>query len=595
MSKTIDVPASTRTVRIGGEKTGAWLARYALEQLPISHTFGIPGVHNTELYDELSKSEKIQPVLVTHELGAAFMGEAVSRTGRGEIGCLAIVPAAGMTHAMSGIGEAYLDGIPLLVVSGGPRTDIPFGFQLHEMDQHRILAGITKGSWKIERHQDVVPVIFEAYRRAVTGFPGPVFVEIPVDIQLFKGPVGEVPVFEPPAPAVAVSDALIDQAVDILTAAKSPGLFVGWGAVDVTADTVRIAERLGAPVSTTLQGLSAFPGQHPLHAGMGFSRAAVPAAENAFEDCDALLAVGVAFGEIPTGSFGCRVPADLVHVDINPAALGRNFKPRVAIEGDARAVVPRLLERLEARGTSNEERRARVAARIAKDKKAYREEWYAHKSERVNPARFFDELRRQLRDDAITIVDDGNHTFLAAELWECRAPRSFVSPTDFNCMGYCVPGAIGAKLVNPGRQVVGIVGDGAFLMTGLEILTATTLNAGVAYFVFHDGELSQISQGQEIPYNRKTCTVIGEVKLEGVALATGARYVAIDTDEQLAAGIREGLAAAEAGQPAVVDVRIDYSKRTRFTQGVVKTVLKRFPLGDKVRFIGRAIVRKVTG
>jgi acetolactate synthase-1/2/3 large subunit len=132
-------------------------------------------------------------------------------------------------------------------------------------------------------------------------------------------------------------------------------------------------------------------------------------------------------------------------------------------------------------------------------------------------------------------------------------------------------------------------------MTGLEILTATTLNAGVAYFVFHDGELSQISQGQEIPYNRKTCTVIGDVKLEGVALATGARYVAIDTDAQLADGIRQGLAAAEAGQPAVVDVRIDYSKRTRFTQGVVKTVLKRFPLGDKFRFIGRALVRKVTG
>jgi acetolactate synthase-1/2/3 large subunit len=213
----------------------------------------------------------------------------------------------------------------------------------------------------------------------------------------------------------------------------------------------------------------------------------------------------------------------------------------------------------------------------------------------VNPALFFDALRKQLGDDAITVVDDGNHTFLAAELYEVRAPRSFISPTDFNCMGYCVPGAIGAKLVNPKKQVVGIVGDGAFLMTALEILTATTENAGVAYFVFYDGELSQISQGQQIPYNRKTCTIIGNVRLDGIATATGAKYVAIDTNARIESGIREGLEAAAHGQPAIVDVRIDYSKRTRFTQGVVKTVLKRFPLGDKFRFIGRAVLRKFTG
>src|SRR5690606_6182649 len=113
----------TETVKIGARKSGAWLARYALEQLPISHTFGIPGVHNTELYDELYKSERIEPVLVTHEGGASFIADAISRTGGGRVGCLAIVPAAGVTHAMSGIGEAFLDGIPMLIVSGGIRND----------------------------------------------------------------------------------------------------------------------------------------------------------------------------------------------------------------------------------------------------------------------------------------------------------------------------------------------------------------------------------------------------------------------------------------------------------------------------------------
>jgi acetolactate synthase-1/2/3 large subunit len=584
-----------QTVNIGGKKSGAWLVRWALEQLPVTHTFGIPGVHNTEIYDELNKSEKIHPVLVTHEAGAAFIADAISRTAAAQIGTLVIVPAAGLTHAMSGIGEAFLDGIPMLVISGGTRTDVEFGYQLHELDQHQILKGLTKGSWLVKEHKDIVPTIFEAYRRAVSGTPGPVFVEVPVNIQLFQGEVGDVPAFVPPAPAPPAPDGLLDEAVALLAGAKSPGIFVGWGAVDVTAEMKELAELLGAPVATTLQGMSAFPGNHPLHAGMGFSRAAVPAAENAFKACDCLLAVGTRFGEIPTGSFGVKVPERLIHIDIDRAVLNRNFKAKVALEGDARVVVPQLLAKVKAKKVSDPERQKRVAEQIAEDKKAYKKEWAAHKNERVNPSLFFEELRKQLRDDAIVTVDDGNHTFLAAELFEVRAPRTFVSPTDFNCMGYCVPAAIGAKLVNPQRQVVGIVGDGAFLMTGLEILTATTEGVGVVYFVFYDGELSQISQGQEIPYNRKTCTVIGKVQLEGIALATGARYVKLDGNDGIAGAIETALATAQSGQPVVVDVRIDYSKRTRFTQGVVKTVLKRFPLGDKFRFIGRAVVRKVTG
>jgi acetolactate synthase-1/2/3 large subunit len=595
MSTAIVSGLLAKVTGIGEKRSGAWLARYALEQLPVSHVFGIPGVHNTELYDELNKSDTITPVLVTHEAGAAFMGDAISRTSNGEIGVLVIVPAAGLTHAMSGIGEAYLDGIPLLVVSGGIRTDVPYGHQLHELDQHKILAGLTKASYLIKSHADIVATFFEAYRTAVSGCPGPVFIEIPVNIQLFQGEVGDVPAFERPRPAAGASVSALTQAIDLLVAAKSPALFVGWGAVDAVDETKQVAEMLGAPVSTTLQGLSAFPGDHPLHTGMGFSRAAVPAAENAFKDCDVLLAVGTRFGEIPTGSFGARVPENLIHVDIDPKVLGRNYKAKVGIEGDARVVLSQIAGRLKERGISSPARRERVAAQIAKDKKAYRQEWYAHTNDRVSPALFFDELRRRLRDDALCVVDDGNHTFLAAELWEVRRARTFISPTDFNCMGYCVPAAIGAKLVNPTRQVVGIVGDGAFLMTGLEILTATTQGAGVAYFVFSDGELSQISQGQEIPYNRKTCTVLGTIRLEGVAMATGARYVSIQSNAGIAQGIEEALATAAKGQPVIVDVRIDYSKRTRFTTGVVQTVLKRFPLGDKFRFIGRAVVRKVTG
>ena len=197
--------------------------------------------------------------------------------------------------------------------------------------------------------------------------------------------------------------------------------------------------------------------------------------------------------------------------------------------------------------------------------------------------------------DAIATVDDGNHTFLTAELYPVHASRCLILPTDFNCMGYAVPAAVGAKLSRPEREVFAIVGDGAFMMTCMEILTATKEGLGIVYFVFHDGELSQIAQAQEIPYNRKPCAVLGSVNLEGVALATGAAYVRMENDAAIAGSIAEARRLAATGRPVVVDVNIDYSKRTAFTKGAVKTNFKRFPLRQRLRMVSRALLRKVTG
>ncbi|HEY7740508.1 MAG TPA: thiamine pyrophosphate-binding protein [Steroidobacteraceae bacterium] len=577
------------------QRTAASLARQALEQLGVRHTFGIPGVHNTELYDQLGASDSITPVLVAHECGGAFMADAVSRTGAG-IGTLLIVPAAGVTHAASGIGEAFLDGIPMLILAGGVRRDTGRAYQLHDMDQHALLAPITKGRWRIERYEDVVPVIHEAYRLATAGEPGPVFVEIPVNLQLEAGPAVAVPAFAPaPAAAPRASAADIARAAALLREARHPAIFCGWGAVDAGAELAAIADALGAPVSTTLQGLSSFPARHPLHAGFALGPAAVPAVENAFRDCDCLLAVGTRFAEIPTGSYGWDPPANLVHVDINPKVFGANYPAAAALEGDARAVLAAVRAAL---GTvpGGAARAQDVAARIATDKHRYREEWRAHDPKgRVNPVRFFDALRARLPDDGIVVADDGNHTFLVAELMPIHAPRCFFSPSDFNSMGYCIPAVIGAKLARPERAVVGIVGDGAARMTGLEMATAVAQKAGVAWFVFNDGELAQIAQAQETPYNRKTCTVLPQLDLEGLARANRVGYRLMRDDGDVERVIGEALAAAAAGEAVLVDVRIDYSKRTRFTDGVIRTNLKRFGIADQARLVGRALWRKLTG
>ena len=241
----------------------------------------------------------------------------------------------------------------------------------------------------------------------------------------------------------------------------------------------------------------------------------MPASENAFRDCDCLLAVGTRFAEIPTGSYGYDPPANLVHVDINPKVFGANYPAAVALEGDARAVLAALAAAL-GPVPGGAERAPPCRRAIAADKRAYRDEWLAHDSKgRVNPPRFFDALRNRLPDDAIVVADDGNHTFLVAELMPIHGPRCFFSPSDFNSMGYCIPAVIGAKLARPDRTVVGIVGDGAVRMTGLEMATAVAQKTGVVWFVFNDGELAQIAQAQETPYNRKICTVLAGARLRG--------------------------------------------------------------------------------
>ncbi|HUY03647.1 MAG TPA: thiamine pyrophosphate-dependent enzyme, partial [Rhodocyclaceae bacterium] len=233
---------------------------------------------------------------------------------------------------------------------------------------------------------------------------------------------------------------------------------------------------------------------------------------------------------------------------------------------------------------------------IARDKRAYADQWLAHDSRgRVNPARFFAELRRQVADDAIAVVDDGNHTYLTAELFPVHRGGRLIVPTDFNAMGYATPAAIGAKLAQPAHEVFAIVGDGAFMMTCMEIVTAASQGLGIVYYVFHDGELSQIAQAQETPYQRKPCSILGKLNLEGVALATGAAHVAMIDDDAIAAAIDKARGIAATGRPVIVDVAIDYSKRSAFTQGVMKTNFRRFPLAQRLRMATRALTRRVTG
>ena len=566
--------------------TGGQLVVRALEDEGVPFCFGIPGTHNIELYDALASSASVRAVLVTDEQSAGFMADAVWRA-TGKLACANIVPGAGLTHAMSGVGEAFMDTVPMLVLGCGIRRDSGKGYQLHDVDQQAMARPVTKAQYLVERGEDIYRVVREACWVARSGAPGPVFVEIPANLYLFTHDETMAP---PRAHAAApAGPSSIQHAGDLLNGAKRPLLYVGLGAA--AAPVVALAERLEAPVATTFQGKGVFPESHPLALWPGFGASAPAFAREVAASCDATLAIGCRFGEVATGSYGITIPGPLAHLDIEAAVIGRNFPAAVGIVGDAADAGPAVLGLLAQKPKDEPLRRT-----IREGRAEVRAGWAgaAHDA-RVAPYLLLRALQARLGPETIFTTDSGNGTFLAMELLELERPGRFLAPVDYSCMGYSVPAAVAAKLARPGSPVVALAGDGAFLMTGLELLTAAHLGVAVAVFVLRDRELAQIAQFQRTAMNRPTSSVLPDYDLAAICRGVGVECIALDANDAIDGVLARVKETTAAGRPIVVDTAIDYGTRTHFTRGVVQTNLARLPWPDRLRFIGRAIVRKVTG
>ena len=587
---------------------GAHAVVRALEDEGIPFAFGIPGTHNIELYDRLAKSTSVRTILVTDEQSASFMADGLWRA-TGKLGCVNVVPGAGLTHAMSGIGEAFMDNVPLLVLGCGIRRDTGHAYQLHDVDQLAMVAPITKAVFRPERGVDIYPVIRRACAIARAGAPGPVMVEIPANLYLRPGHVpGEAAAADDdgttasePERAVGAKSAhrpdpaLVRRAAEILSDAGRPLLYVGAGAADAGGAAgllVRLAERLGAPVATTIQGKGVFPESHPLWMWPGFGTAAPPFVRRAAADCDATLAIGCRFGEVGTGSYGIEPPAPLIHVDIAPEVFDRNYPAALAVPADAAAFVSDLLEAL---GTG-EASLGTVAADIRQGHEEVRRGWEAEgATDGVRPGVLLPAIQAAFDPDTIYATDSGNGTFIAAEVLRLESPRRFLAPVDYSCMGYSVPAAIGAALGSPTTTVVALVGDGAFLMTGLELLTAASHGVRAAFFVLRDRELAQIAQFQSTAFNRKAASRLPDYDLCAIAGGAGVECLDLDREDQLPAVLESAASILRNGSPVVVGVAIDYSRKTYFTEGVVRTNFGRLPWKDRLRMVARAVGRRITG
>ncbi|HSP15252.1 MAG TPA: thiamine pyrophosphate-binding protein [Thermoanaerobaculia bacterium] len=558
--------------------TGAQLVLRALEDEGIRLAFGIPGTHNIELYDVLAESEKVRAVLVTDEQSASFMADAAWRAS-GVMACVNVVPGAGLTHAMSGIAEAFMDCIPMLVLGCGIRNDSGMAYQLHDVDQQSIAAAVTKGTFRPKSGQEIYPTIRRACAVAREGRPGPVFVEIPANLYMFKFPDAP-PALQAPRPVESPIE--VDRAVAILANARRPLIYAGLGAAQGRNDLIALAERLDAPVATTFQGKGVFPETHPLALWPGFGAAAPPFARKVAATCDATLAIGCRFGEVATGSYGAPPVGPLIHVDIDPDAAGRNYHAELPVIADAaaflRALLPRIPNRTPDAGMRDAIRRGREEAFS---------EIFAPSSDGVSPGLLLRSLQERFGREAIFTADSGNGTFLAVEGLVLEKPGKLLAPVDYSCMGYAVPAAIGAKLASPDTPVIALAGDGAFLMTGLELLTAAALNVPAAIFVLRDRELAQIAQFQSTAFGRKSESELPDYDLAAICKGVGVECVHLDRDSDIPAVLQQ----IDGKRPIAVDVAIDYSRKTFFTRGVVKTAFGRLPWKDRIRFLARAGVR----
>jgi acetolactate synthase-1/2/3 large subunit len=416
-------------------------------------------------------------------------------------------------------------------------------------------------------------------------------VEIPADLMMLTQEVDELR-FEPdPDPERPVARDLVERAARLLSEANQPAIYVGAGATGASELLVRLAEQLAAPVTTTFQGKGVFPEHHPLWLWTGFGRSAPRFVRSVMDRCDCLLAVGCRFGEVATGSYGMKPPEQLIHVDVDPEAIGRNFSTTLSVVADAGEFLAALTSVIEGRRPSQV-----LAREIADGHDGVARSWAKSPSRRrVTPDAFFRALQRHCSDDTIYATDSGNGTFLAAEHLRLDHPRCFIGPIDFSCMGYSVPASIGAAFANPGRDVVTLAGDGAFLMTGLEALTAATYGAAPLICVLRDGKHGLIAEFQKVPLNRETCSVLPDYSVQSVAEAVGCRFFRVIRDSELDSVIPSALELTRARVPVMLEVAIDYSEKTYFSRGVVATNFWRFSWPERLRVLTRALWRRLGG
>ncbi len=539
--------------------TGARVLVECLKEEDVEHIFGYPGGAVLPIYDEIYDEVSIEHILVRHEQGAAHAADGYARV-KGKPGVCMATSGPGATNLVTGIATAYMDSSPVIAITGQVPTTMIGKDAFQEVDAVGVFMPITKHNYQIGKPEEIPEVVKEAFKIAVTGRPGPVHIDVPKDVQ-----EAEVDVEIPKTVEVEGLNVVkrghpmqIKRAAELLAEAERPVILAGGGCVisNATRELIELAELLGAPVATTLMGKGVFPEDHPLALGIAGMHG-TKAANYALTECDVLLAVGCRFSDRTTGDpSGFAPEAKIIHVDIDPAEIGKNIPVDVPIVGDAKLVLRDLIKELKRRKYLRE--RKRWGERIEELKAEVEMPPEPTESEqRINPRELVRVLYEVLKDrNYILTTDVGQNQMWMARYFPVEEPRRFISSGGLGTMGFGLPAALGAKVAAPDKTVVAVVGDGGFLMTAQELATAVDNDIEVKVFVMDNRLLGMVAQWQRLFYDERLSESKLDEKTDIVKLTEsyGAVGITVEEPDELESAVED---AFETPGTVVVDVFVD--------------------------------------
>jgi acetolactate synthase-1/2/3 large subunit len=545
--------------------TGAQALIKSLEMAEVEVMFGLPGGAILPVYDPLIDSS-IRHILVRHEQGAGHMASGYAHA-TGRPGVAMVTSGPGATNIVTALCDAYMDSIPMVVISGQVPYSVIGTDAFQECDTVGITMPVTKHNWLITDANDIPQIVREAFHVATTGRPGPVLVDIPKDIanqtmEWYWPEKVDLPGYKP---TVKGHPKQIKEAARLINEAKRPVIYAGGGILKArAAEALReLAELAGVHVVTTLMARGCFPDDHPLCLGMPGMHGNYTAV-TAMQRADLLIALGSRFDDRVTGKVSAFAPdAKIIHVDIDPAEQGKVRRPDVPIVGDCRVVIEELIKA--------------VRAEQGKHDKADQTEWHAqlnswrhehplaYEQEEDGPLKpqfCIEALRDNTPDDTIVVSGVGQHQMWASQLWHFNHPYTWINSGGLGTMGYAVPAAIGAKVGQPDRMVWAIDGDGCFQMTAQELVTATAERIPVKIAILNNAYLGMVRQWQELFYGERYSEVYLSPDLPDYvkwAEAMGCVGLRAETPEDVVPTIEKANEVDD--RPVVIDFRTDYREK----------------------------------
>lgn len=528
----------------------------------VKHVFGYPGGAVLDIYDALHTVGGIDHILVRHEQGAVHMADGYARA-TGEVGVVLVTSGPGATNAITGIATAYMDSIPMVVLSGQVPSSLIGYDAFQECDMVGISRPVVKHSFLVKRTEDIPAVLKKAFYLASSGRPGPVVIDLPKDI---VGPAVRMPYAYPQDvsmrsynPTVQGHRGQIKRALQTILAAKKPVMYVGGGAINAGCEVelLSLAEQLNLPVTSSLMGLGSFPGTHRQSVGM-LGMHGTYEANKTMHHADVIFAVGVRFDDRTTNNLAKYCPdATVLHIDIDPTSISKTVDADIPIVGDAKQVLVQMLELL-----AQDEK--------AQDHDALRDWWqsieqwrardclgYDKHSGTIKPQAVIETLHRLTKGDAYVTSDVGQHQMFAALYYPFDKPRRWINSGGLGTMGFGLPAALGVKLALPEETVVCVTGDGSIQMNIQELSTALQYNLPVVVVNLNNRYLGMVKQWQDMIYSGRHSQSYMDSLPDFVKLAEAYGHVgiAIRTPDELESKLAQALAEKE--RLVFVDVTVD--------------------------------------